>query len=93
MLLMIWHLDRESAIIVLSTSNIYMHEIKKKVNKKVIAFLYVALFIFNKKVIFYLEKTYFIYFYVNFILCGQHNHGRFMMDQSDHQQHDKSGLC
>ena len=66
MLLMIWHLDRESAIIVLSTSNIYMHEIKKKVNKKVIAFLYVAVYIQQKSNILFRKNLFYL------LLCEFH---------------------
>ena len=35
-------------MIVLSSSNIYIYEIQIKVNNKVIAYLYVALFLLNK---------------------------------------------
>lgn len=62
MLLMIWHLDRESAIIVLSTSNIYMHEI----NKKVIAFLYVAVYIQQKSNILFRKNLFYL------LLCEFH---------------------
>jgi hypothetical protein len=47
-LLMTLHRHPEWAIIVMSAPSIYIYEIQIKVNNKVIAYLYVALFLLNK---------------------------------------------